>query len=236
MLTCLGAPEASYNVVLALLLLWSSLVRVGRLNLLCMQIQVASFGVDVLALASRSDSWAHKGFMSSLGLALFIVLLFVKSVALLAMLIIHGEVGASNLPAAGALGLGMPGNGHGGGGGYPYGPLPPPSGTGHGGFGSSSSSLSRPPSSLGGGQQQHQPQTGRLSRSGSFATHAMAAPHTPSHGNGGESYHEQQSLLGSGQQSQPQQPRGMSPGPTSGSFRVPVAQPAPVHGYQAGQL
>jgi len=199
-LTCLGAPEASYNIVLGGLQLWSSLVRVGRVNLLCMRLQLLSFGVDLLALATRSDAWAHKGLLSALSLALFILLLFVKSVALLCMLIIHGEVGAANTAAAGAIGL-----------------------TEHGAVAAATAagsfSSSRPPSSLG-----HQ--QGRLSRSGSFAQ-----PMTPSHGSfaGGGEPHEQHALLGG------QAPRAVSPGPASGSFRVPVAAPLAVHGYQASQ-
>src|SRR4051812_45907457 len=80
MFACLGAPEQAYNCALGFYVLNSAHVRVGRLNLQCMHLTLLSFVADVLALACCSDRWARAGALSSLALALLILLLFVKSV------------------------------------------------------------------------------------------------------------------------------------------------------------
>lgn len=247
MFACLGAPEQSYNSALGFFLLYSSYARIGSINAKCMQLHLLSFVADMLSLAVRSDTWARSGTLTSLALALLILLLFVKCVALLIMVLIHGELGDSSVSITGGIGSAA----------YAQG--------GGNNFSSSSSG-----SSINLGTQM----PGRLSRSGSFGAqqHAPQTPTqsyymqpqqgplaTPKHPSRSGSYGNVQALAGHGGSSRSLHGGGdaaeqhsllagqrsgvISPSPASGSFRIappptamPVLSPPPAvaaNSYQA---
>jgi len=107
MFASLGAPSAgSYNCALGFFLLYSAYMRVGRINLHCLGLHLLSFVCDILALATRSDQWARQGSMAAFALALLILLLFIKCIALVMMTLIHGELGDSSMSLVGGFGTG----------------------------------------------------------------------------------------------------------------------------------
>lgn len=199
MFASLGAPSAgSYNCALGFFLLYSAYMRVGRINLHCLCLHLLSFVCDILALATRSDQWARQGSMAAFALALLILLLFIKCIALVMMTLIHGELGDSSLSLVGGFGANS---------GYS---LAPQQGrlSRSASFGGHSAppqqaAYAHPaaalPVAMPYGHVKHP------SRSGSFSnlhTHTPGGSTRTLHGEA----HEQQ--------------RGMSPAPASGSFRV----------------
>lgn len=243
MFACLGAPEQSYNGPLAFFLLYSSYMRIGRINVSCMLLHLLSFVADVLTLAVRSDVWARSGALTSLALALLIMLLFVKAVALLIMTLIHSELGDGNVSVTGGIGSAS----YAAHGGTNYAQVP------------MAGRLSRSGSFGAYGQQQPTPSTHQAtymhpSQPAPTAVHPSLSKH-PSrsssfgnmqglqgHGGSSRSLHgepEQYITMPSAGQAQR---GGMSPAPQSGSFRVqppanvPILNPPPAvaaNTYQA---
>jgi len=98
MLACIGAAEQSYNVSLGMFLLYSAYSRVGKINATSGILHLLSFVADIVILTVYGDAWAVEKHAYAFSMAIIIVNLFVKAVALLVIILIYGELGNTRIP------------------------------------------------------------------------------------------------------------------------------------------
>ena len=98
MFACLGAPQQSYNVGIALFTIYSTHQRIGRINALSGVLHLVSFLADIIVLSVCADSWAAQRHEFAFSMALMIINLFIKAVALLVISLIYGQLGQSRIP------------------------------------------------------------------------------------------------------------------------------------------
>lgn len=95
LIASLGAVELSYNVAIALFLIYSCENRTGLVNVHAALILILSIVADLFAFGLYSDRWARHAVIS---LTCGIANLLVKSTALLVMSLIYNELGISRVP------------------------------------------------------------------------------------------------------------------------------------------
>jgi len=98
MLASIGAAEQSYNVSLGMFLLYSAYSRTGKLNATSGLLHLLSFVCDIIILSVYGDTWAEQKHAHIFSLAVIIVNLFVKAVALLVIVLIYGQIGNNRHP------------------------------------------------------------------------------------------------------------------------------------------
>jgi hypothetical protein len=95
LIASLGATELSYNVAIALFVIYSCENRTGRVNAQAAFIILLSIVADIFAFGMYSDRWASHAVIS---LTCGIVNLLVKFASLLVMSLIYNELGMSRVP------------------------------------------------------------------------------------------------------------------------------------------
>ena len=79
-------------------LLYSAYSRTGKLNATSGVLHLMSFLCDIIILSVYGDTWAVEKRAYAFSLAMIIVNLFVKAVALLVVILIYGQLGNSRQP------------------------------------------------------------------------------------------------------------------------------------------
>ena len=79
-------------------LLYSAYSRTGKTNATSGVLHLMSFVCDIIILSVYGDTWAEERRAYVFSLAVIIVNLFVKAVALLVIILVYGHVGNNRLP------------------------------------------------------------------------------------------------------------------------------------------
>lgn len=108
MFSCLAAPQQSYNVAIGLFTLYSSYQRIGLINFHCLGMHVAALVIDILMLSLFADSWSRGRPLASLTLSVLLINLCIKSLGVLAMIVVHAELGQSTYSVGGVGTMGAP--------------------------------------------------------------------------------------------------------------------------------